>query len=123
LLDEQAQQCGLNTLVLDNLSASVDYDVNDLDFPSYDSDEEDEETANVALRLFGPRWTDQFSKEGLVELVRVAEQKGISVRGITLGASRLEEKFESAEVERERVTAREKRAKEKARKELVDGNA
>ena len=123
LLNEQAQQRCLETLVLDNILASVGYDADPLEFLFYTHGFEDEETAHLNLRLFGPRWTDRFSKEGLVKLVRVAEQKGISVRGTAMDALRLEERFESGEVERERVIAREKRAKEKARRESVDGNA
>lgn len=123
LLDGSFSQLPLESLTLDNLHAYLRYNAGSRNYASYRPGKDDEDKASIALRLQGLNWTEHLSKQGLSELSKAGEEMGVSIQGRTLDALRLQEKFESGEVERERVIARTERAKEKARRDLIDGHA
>ncbi|GAA5892825.1 uncharacterized protein JCM6883_007487 [Sporobolomyces salmoneus] len=111
----------LRSLVLDNLSAW-----SSLDFPELfeaprrminEDDERDQDELPVEFQ--GPEWTDDFRKEGFTELVRLCEAKGIELKGSTLDALRLQEQFESGELEKERM----ERLEAKRRKLIMEREA
>jgi len=132
LLKGTSSQVHLETVILDNHHAYLEYDIASLNYAVnlqmlnygiYIPEKDGEDKASIELTLQGPTWTKHLSKQGLSDLFRAGEEMGVSIHGRTLDALRLEEKLESGEVERERVIAREERAKDKARRESVEGHA
>ncbi|GAA5899017.1 uncharacterized protein JCM6883_003511 [Sporobolomyces salmoneus] len=95
----------LSTLKLDKLCAISSVEMPDLwalrrrRINRADDRDQDE----LKVEIIRPDWSNEFSREGFKKLVRTCEAAGTELRGSTLNAFRIEEKFDSGELEKERI--------------------
>ncbi|GAA5974737.1 hypothetical protein JCM5350_001271 [Sporobolomyces pararoseus] len=73
---------------------------------------DDDHLDRSPVEIIRPHWTDDFSKEGFKELRKKCLEKGVSLKGKTVQASDLEDRYDSGELERERAIRLEKKKKQ-----------